>query len=631
MHPTTGFAPVSPRTGALHPLGIDQVRIDDGFWADRQRLNVEAIIPHCLHWETREGWIANFAHTVAGTIVGNRHGREFSDSDVYKLIEAMAWEVGRTGDPALNAEIERLGAEIEAAQREDGYLNTRFGNPGQDGRYTDFAWGHELYNFGHLFQAVVARISTGYDTSSIVRIGLKAADHVLAEFWDREDICGHPEVEVGLAELSRVTGNERYLELSRRFIERRGHGLLPAIEFGQAYFQDDEPFRDSTVLRGHAVRALYLCAAAVDVAVETDDVELLEIARRQFATTLARRTYLTGGMGSHHQDEAFGEDFELPPDRSYCETCAGVGAVMVAWRLLLATGDLTYGDIIERVLYNVIAASPAEDGRSFFYSNPLHRRTHGDLAQKDEASLRVDSSLRAPWFKVSCCPTNVARTVASLSHYVAAVTDDAVALVQYVPGTVRVAGPDGDVELTVATQYPHDGLVRIEVGTAPAPFALRLRIPSWATGATVDGAVVAPGEHRVDGLSAGDVVELVLPLDPRLTLPDERVDAVRGTVAVERGPLVLCAESVDLPEGMSVNELSVDPSSPPVASGTGAVLRGQRLRLRDAAWPYAPDKAVEVAQEIDLPLVPYHSWGNRGPATMRVWLPVSAGVSTSDY
>lgn len=626
MHTTTSFSPVSPRTGALRPLGIDRVRIDGGFWGDRQQLNADAIIPHCLHWETREGWIANFAHTVAGTIAGNRHGREFSDSDVYKLIEAMAWEVGRTGNPELNAQIERLGTEIEAAQYEDGYLNTKFGNPGQDGRYTDFAWGHELYNFGHLFQAATARIRTGYGTSSIVRIGLRAADHVVAEFWDREEVCGHPEIEVALAELSRTTGDNRYLELARRLIERRGHGLLPAIEFGQAYFQDDEPFRDSTVLRGHAVRALYLCAAAVDVAVDTDDAELLEAARLQFVTTLARRTYLTGGMGSHHQDEAFGEDFELPPDRSYCETCAGVGAVMVAWRLLLATGDLSYGDIIERVLYNVIAASPAEDGRSFFYSNPLHRRTPGSPPKKDEASLRVDSSLRAPWFKVSCCPTNVARTVASLSHYVAASTDDAIALMQYVPGSVRVAGPDGDVELTIATQYPHDGRVRIEVATAPTPFALRLRIPSWATGATVNGAATAPGEHRLEGLSSGDTVELVLPLSPRFSLPDERIDAVRGTVAVERGPLVLCAESVDLPEGMSVNEFGVDPSSPLIPSGTGARLRAQGLRLQDSAWPYAPDKALDIAAEFDLHLIPYHRWGNRGPATMRVWLPVSAAA-----
>ncbi|AQP48180.1 hypothetical protein BW730_12405 [Tessaracoccus aquimaris] len=616
----TSPVPVAPSAGPLRPLGIDAVTIDGGFWADRQRLNAEAIIPHALKWETRVGWIPNFGYALDGTIAEHRHGREFSDSDVYKLIEAMSWEAGRTGDPGLEAEIERLGAMVEAVQREDGYVSTKFDNPGQDTRYSDFEWGHELYCFGHLIQAAVARIRTGHPDSAIVRVGLRAADHVLREFGDgaREAVCGHPEIEVALAELSRATGDARYVEQARLFVDRRGHGLLPDIEWGRSYYQDDEPYRSSTVLRGHAVRALYLTAAAVDIAVEQGDAELLDVARRQYDAALARRTYLTGGMGSHHQDEAFGEDFELPPDRSYCETCAGVGSIMVAWRLLLATGDLSYGDVIERTLYNIVAASPAEDGQAFFYANLLHRRTPAAAAPADEQVPRANSSLRAPWFEVSCCPTNVSRTLASLGGYLAAGTDDGVALVLYAPATLTV----GDVRLRVETGYPYDGEVKVHVEQAPAPFALDLRIPAWAEGAAVDGSAASPGAFRVEGVAEGDVVVVNLPVGPRITRPDARIDAVRGTVAVERGPLVLCVESVDLPEGMSVNDLEVYPERGVAADGRGAVIQGRRLDRGDSGWAYgSPHEAPRG--DLAIPLVPYHSWGNRGPVTMRVWLPVA--------
>ncbi|GAB3811747.1 glycoside hydrolase family 127 protein [Tessaracoccus terricola] len=619
MH--TSPVPVAPSSGVLQPIAIDRIAIDGGFWGERQQLNADAIIPHCLKWETRAGWVENFVHTLEGTIHEHRQGREFADSDVYKLIEAMAWEAGRSDDAELDAEIERLGAMIKAVQREDGYLNTNFDNPGQQPRYTDFEWGHELYNYGHLIQAAVARIRTGRADSVIVDVATRVAEHVVREFGQgaNEKICGHPEIEVALAEFARATGDERYLEQASLFIERRGHDLLADIEWGRSYYQDDQPYRDAKVLVGHSVRALYLTSAAIDVAVEKGDAELLEIAKLQYDTALARRTYITGGMGSHHQDEAFGDDFELPPDRSYCETCAGIGSVMVAWRLLLATGDLTYGDAIERALYNVVAASPAEDGQGFFYSNTLHRRTPAEVALPDVQVPRANSSLRAPWFDVSCCPTNVARTFATLAGYVAARTDDGLALVQYAPATLDVDG----IGLKVETGYPYEGGVNVRVTAATEPFVLSLRIPAWASGATVNGQPAEPGVFRLEGVTAGDEVTLVLPLQPRMVRPDARIDAIRGTVAVERGPLVLCAESVDLPEGMSVNELVVDPSGELRPHGAGAVLPGARIAVAEDGWPYAAQPSVEVGEQFDVPLVPYHSWANRGPATMRVWLPVA--------
>lgn len=628
------FMPVAPSEGALRPLGIDSVRITGGFWGHRQQLNREAIIPHALKWETKVGWIDNFVHAAVGDVAGHRQGREFSDSDVYKLIESMAWEVGRTDDPELDAEIERLGTLIEACQCDDGYLSTRFGNPGQEPRYSDFAWGHELYCYGHLIQAAIARMRTGYQ-GTIVRVALRVAEHLLATFGEdgRDDICGHPEIEVALAELSRVTGDPRYLEQARIFLDRRGNGILPDIEFGRAYYQDDEPFRDSTILRGHCVRALYLCAAAVDIAVEQGDAGLLRVAQKQYDAILARRTYITGGMGSHHQDEAFGDDFEMPPDRSYCETCAGIGSIMVAWRLLLATGELGYGDIIERTLYNIVATSPSAHGNAFFYANTLHRRTPAAQSTVDEALPRASSSLRAPWFEVSCCPTNVARTFASLAGLLATSSDEGVQLVQYASAELAVDLASGCVRLSVETNYPDDGRVLISVAEAPGAFVLDLRIPGWAQGAMVDGHAVSPGTHRIEGVTVGRTISLQLPLEPRRTLPDSRIDAVRGTVAVERGPLVLCSESVDLPDGIGIDGYEIEPGAQPRADGdTGAVIAARLITHENAAWPYGAAGAGAGAgrgDAIDVPLAPYYAWGNRGPTTMRVWLPeLGADVTT---
>jgi uncharacterized protein len=634
-------APALPGAGRLRPLGIDEVTITDGFWAERQRVNATATIDHCDAWEQRVGWIDNFAAAAEGTVASTRTGREFSDSDVYKLVEAMAWEVARTGDPHLDARIEELAQMFERVQEPDGYLSTRYGRPGQAPRYSDLAWGHELYCYGHLIQAAVARLRSGR-RDTLVRVALRAADHVCEAFGPDgiASVCGHPEIEVALVELYRATGERRYLAQAQLFVDRRGTGTLPDIEYGRSYYQDDVPVRDADVLRGHAVRALYLTAGVVDLAVETGDDALLETARAQYARTLARRTYLTGGMGSHHQDEAYGDDFELPPDRSYCETCAGVASVMVAWRLALATGDLAWGDVVERALYNVVATSPAADGRSFFYTNPLHKRVPGQEADADEVSPRALSRLRAPWFEVSCCPTNVARTFASLAGYVASADENGVQLHQLVPCTIttRVAG--GDVRLRVDTRYPDDGDVVVQVLEAPeGPWELSVRIPAWARGATVDGAPVDGPVARVAGPSSGGTVRLSVPVAVRVTLPDERVDAVRGSVAFERGPVVLCLESTDLPDGLQVDEVELVPGSDVQDRGPGARVRLRTVAHAERVWPYpdgsvadrhSPSATVPTSDEravaprgadLEVDLVPYHSWANRGPSTMRVWVP----------
>ncbi|MDQ1663553.1 MAG: uncharacterized protein QOJ68_3533 [Blastococcus sp.] len=625
-------APVVPAGGRLSPLGIDEVRITGGFWAERQRVNGAASIRHAQEWMERLGWIGNFDAAREGR--PHRTGREFADSDVYKLLEAMAWEIGRTEDADLEARFTGIVARIAPAQESDGYLNTRFGRPGQAARYSDLEWGHELYCAGHLLQAAVARGRTGGD-DLLVRIARRVADHVCAEFGDDADprVDGHPEIEVALAEFARYTGEERYLQQARRFVERRGRGALQDIELGRAYFQDDEPVRQATVLRGHAVRALYLAAGALDVAADTGDPELLQSVEGQYARTLARRTYLTGGMGSRHEGEAFGADYELPPDRAYAETCAGVGSVMVAHRLLLATGDLRYGDQVERTLFNVVAASPAEDGRSFFYANPLHQREPGAVPDPDAVSPRASSSSRAPWFEVSCCPPNVARTLASLGAYLATKDRAGVQVHQFADADIDTSLADGmPVRIAMRTEYPATGLLRLAVETdSAAPWTLSVRIPAWATGAraTLNGEPVAVGPAAVQVTRAwrsGDELLLELPLVSRWTAPDPRIDAVRGCLAVERGPLVLCLESVDVPDGVPLADLQLVADRPPVDEDGATRVLLRRLPPGPAdGWPYGDAERPPADQDEphEVALLPYHRWANRGPSTMRVWLPVA--------
>ena len=638
---TAPLSPVAPPAGARRPLGQDEVRITGGFWGARQDVNARVTLAHIRSRLESEGWLGNFDLAVAGRLPAGRRGREFSDSEVYKYLEAVAWEIGRRGD----AELDRLFADtvrrVAAAQESDGYLNTQFGRPGQAARWSDLEWGHELYCLGHLFQAAVARGRTrpGAD-DGLLDVAVRAADLICEVFGPggRSAVCGHPEVEVGLAELGRLTGDARYTAQARLFVERRGHGTLADIEWGRSYFQDYQPVRDTSSLHGHAVRANYLAAGAVDVAVDTDDHGLLDALRQQWTRTVARRTYITGGQGSHHQDEAFGEDWELPPDRAYSETCAGIGSVMFSWRLLLADGDAAYADLIERTLYNVLATSPDPRGTSFYYANTLHQRVPGIAADPSTTSPRASSSLRAPWFDVSCCPPNVARTLASLDAYLATVDSAGVQLHQYAPAEIRTTLPDGRaVGFDVETDYPRTGLIRLRiVGDSEAEWTLTLRVPAWAEGATVTvkdaGAAsthdvpTGPVELR-RAFRDGDIVELLLPMAPRFTYADTRIDAVRGCVAVERGPEVLALESVDLPGGLvDVDDVRIDTSAGLRERDGRVWARVQQLHDEDGSWPYSPEPTdgrdtADVTGEV--PLVRYHDWALRGPSTMRVWVPTA--------
>jgi DUF1680 family protein len=633
--------PVLPRSrSVLTPLSLTSVAITGGFWAEKQTLNREAIIPHCDHSLERVGWVENFRAALRGTLETERVGRLFTDSEIYKTMEAMAWENAREDSPEFRSRLEELAGLLEKAQQEDGYLNTFYGYEGGPGRYSDMEWGHELYCYGHLLQAAVAGMrANGPET--LRAIAVRVADHICDTFGPDglQTLCGHPEIETALVELYRETGNRRYLEQAKIFIDRRGHQILGDTMYGgRDYYQDNVPLRQADVLVGHAVRALYLAAGAIDVAVETGDNVLLQKLKEQYDRTLERRTYLTGGMGSNHHGETFGEDFELPSERAYAETCAAIASVHVAWRLLLATGQASYADVIERTLYNSVISSPSFDGKSFFYVNTLHRRSPGIEPEPGVPSLRRTDGTRAAWFTTSCCPTNIARTLSSLGGYAATVNDTGIQIHQYIEGTIsHTMEGNRHISLSMETAYPADGRISLRIDEADgAPWALSLRIPGWSANPKIsingESAEVTQGTTVVTrAWKKGDTVSIDLEVAPRFTYPDSRIDALRGTAAVECGPLVYCLESPDQP-GLDLDLMELDLSSPLIPSedrslapgaasiqAAGFVTEGQF-----DGWPYGSQPTSPVKKRpVALTFSPYFLWANRGTSTMRVWVPAT--------
>ena len=639
---TTGFegpipaGPVAPTADAacrLRPVPVGAVEITGGFWAGRRQVNGEVAIPSGRERLEAAGNLDNL-RVAAGEIDGDVRGPVFMDSDVYKWLEAAAWEYARRPSEKLLEWQREITAVVAAAQQPDGYLDSVVQVREKGERYRDLPWSHEHYCAGHLFQAAVAQARcTG--ERGLLDVAVRLADHLVRTFGEdrRHDVDGHPEVEMGLVELYRETGHREYLELARYFVDARGHGLMEGYGKEPTYFSDRVPVREQTTVEGHAVRAVYLAAGAADVAAELGDAELLAALERQFAAMEATKTYITGGLGGRWDYEAFGDPYELPADRAYAETCAAIGGVYWAWRMLLATGDPRYADVIERTLFNGFLAGVSLGGDEFFYVNPLQLRSG---AHPDEG--RSPAHGRRPWFDVACCPPNIMRTLAELPGYVATTDAEGVQLHQYVSGHVTATVAAGEVRLTTDTDYPWDGLIQVRVEKAPeGEWTLSMRIPAWAEGATLR---VGDEERSVEAgsnasirraWSAGDTVELALPMDVRLMDADERIDDVRGCVAIQRGPLVFAVEQVDQADGVVVDDLRLDPGGTTAAehrrdllSGVTVVSAlGRATRHVAGDWPYRPAGEARAAEgtDVEITAVPYFAWANRGPAPMRVWLP----------
>ncbi|MEV0385881.1 beta-L-arabinofuranosidase domain-containing protein [Nonomuraea sp. NPDC050643] len=597
-------------------------RIQGGFWGARQRVNREVTIPLGGRRIRESGAFANLELAARGA-GGEHRGKVFADSDVYKWLEAVAWERGRGDDESLAGPYAEAAKLVAGAQRADGYLHTHTQLTGRE-RYSDLASSHELYCAGHLMQAAVAAGRATGDRT-LLDVATRFADHLVKDL-PPDALDGHPEIETALAELYRETGTRAYLDLATRMVTTRGHERLPLKgHHGPGIRQDRVPLRQATTVEGHAVRAVYLAAGAADVAAETADADLLAALGRQWRDMVATKTYLTGGLGSVWYGEQFGGPHELAPETAYCETCAAIGSVQWSWRMLLATGEPAYADLMERTLHNAVLPGISLDGDRFFYVNALRVR-----AGANPDDRRAAARGRQDWYGTACCPPNVMRLLSSLDHYVATQDGDGVQLHLYAGGTVRA----GQVLLEVETDYPWDGRVEIVVRETPVhPWTLSARIPSWADPAATDA---EPGTyHRVRrAWRPGDRLALDLGVRPRLTAAVPRLDVARGQVAVERGPLVYCLEQTDHP-GIVVDDLCLagpDLRDGPALSGLPTDVvpvtargRAHAHREEDGGFPYrtaAAPREPEHMGPVDLTFIPYYAWANRGAGPMTIWTPM---------
>ena len=618
-------------------LPLEDVSLSGGFWAERQRVNRDMSVGHGFRMLEAAGNLHNL-RLAAGLSTGEYRGPVFMDSDVYKWLEAVAYAAPPGLGPGVRQQADETIALIQAAQAPDGYLDSYYQVVAPERRWLELNTGHELYCAGHLIQAAVAWLRVG-DDDRLLNVARRLVDHIASIFGPgkRVGAPGHPEIEMALVELYRATGERDHLDLAQFFVDQRGRGLLgPNPRFGGlAYYQDRVPVREAGEIEGHAVRALYLATGVADLYLESGERALLDALLRQWRDLVEHKLYITGGAGSRHNGEAFGHAYELPTERAYCETCAAIASIMWNWRLLLATGEARFADLIERTLYNGFLSGVSLDGERFFYVNPLLSRGQPEVVGRGGVQ-------RQAWFLVACCPPNVMRLLATLGHYLASRDASGVQVHQYAPATLQAELSGGRrVVLRLETDYPWDGAVRVTVVQSDGtPWSLQLRVPAWCAapevrlnGADLDVTPQANGYvgiHRAWG--AADCLELRLPVMPRLTEPHPRIESARGCVAIERGPLVYCLEQVDSASA-SVLDVCLDPAAPLGETWRADLLGGivtvqaSGEAVEVTTWgastfrPLQPG-AGAAQQPVQLTAIPYFAWANRQPGPMRVWIPL---------
>ncbi len=616
------------------PLAAVTLRV--GFWQARQQLIRRVTLPAQYEWCRRTGRID--AWRLKWKPGQPRKPHIFWDSDIGKWIEAAAYSLMTKPDTALRRRVERLIDRIAQAQRRDGYLNPYFTvvEPGR--RWTNLRDAHELYGAGHLMEAATAYHQATGDTR-LLRVLCRYADHIDRTFGRRRGqkrgYCGHPEIELALVKLYRAIGEKRYLRLAEYFVNERGR--QPYYFAGEAGARGEEmpvtsaiyrctqshrPVRKQREAVGHAVRAMYLYAGMADVARETGDRTLRAACRRLWDSVTQRRMYLTGGIGSTRQGEAFTFDYDLPNETAYTETCAAVGLVLFAHRMLQLEADARYADVMERALYNGVLSGISLDGRQFFYANPL--AVTPASAPFLQPPMAVE---RQSWFDCACCPPNLARLVLSLGGYACSRRDDTLYVHLYVSGSVSLR----DIYVTFETNYPWDETVRLTVWPRwPGRFTLALRIPGWCAGATIDGR--APKVRKGYALltrhwEAGDRVELRLPMPVMRIESHPRTRMNAGRVALQRGPIVYCIEEAD--HGPQLHQVVLPRNAPltahfePKLLGGVCVITGRAQREVRDGWGdalYRSDPRRPRFKTVQLRAVPYFAWANRGRGEMRVWI-----------
>lgn len=629
----------------IRPVALRDVQVADGFFSRYADLVREEVIPY--QWEAlndripgaeKSGCIRNF-RIAAGQEAGEFTGMVFQDSDIGKWLEAVAYSLTTHPDAALERTADEVIELLEAAQREDGYLDTYFIVKDPKNRWKCLRDCHELYCAGHLLEGAVAYWqATGKDR--FLNVMRRYVDYIATVFGRGEGQMrgypGHEEIELALCKLYDVTGEKKYLDLAAYFIDERGRDPKYFLEErktrgdafhwegndaqGMEYFQSHAPVREQTEAVGHAVRAVYLYSGMADVAMRTGDEGLLEACRRLYRNIADKRLYVTGAIGSTYIGEAFTFDYDLPNDTAYAETCASVGLIFFMKRMLEADGAAEYGDMMERALYNTVLAGMAMDGKSFFYVNPLEVFPEAD--EKDPSKRHV-KTVRQKWFACACCPPNVARLLADLGSYIYRRKGSAVTADLFIGS--RLALPGG-AELIQTSEVPFGGKVTFTLRGAAQEFSLRVRCPEWAEGVTCtapcrkENGYIAIQKDWQDG----DSVTLVFGMEPRRIYANPLVRQDAGKVCLMRGPLVYCLEEAD--NGANLHLLRL-PEGEPVETvrGEGALFGMTLLRAKGRRFVphgsrlYAPDRQGRE-EETRLTFVPYFAWGNRDKGEMAVYV-----------
>ncbi|MGI6653573.1 MAG: glycoside hydrolase family 127 protein [Christensenellales bacterium] len=578
------------------PVSFERVTGINGFWKDRMDAVRETTVRVCLDYCKSTGRIANF-RKAAGWEQGAHQGIYFDDSDVYKVLEGVAYLLTDGRCPALEQEADEIIDAICAAQWDDGYINTYYTLTDREKRWTDMAR-HEAYCIGHMVEGAIAYAQATGKTKWL-DTAIRAVEHMMDVFGPgkRTWITCHQELELALVRLWRHTGRQDFLHFAQFLVEQRGHGhlkseLFEKYGFGPDYCQDDVPARELTRVTGHAVRAMYYYSALADIAAITADQGLYAALLRLWADVVPGNLYLTGGIGQDAANEGFTRPFHKPNLTAYCETCAAIGMALWNQRMNLLTGEAKYADLVETELYNGVLAGLQLDGSKFFYENPLSS---------------VGKHHRKPWYGCSCCPTNLVRFVPSVGGYAYAVQDSMLVVNQFVPGTARVPMAQGEAVLTVDTRYPLDGQVHLHV-TGPVQ-NLRLRKPGWCTSwtLTVNGKNIQPEMQNgyLDvPVQADDHIAFSMDMPVRVVNDDPRVLENQGRVAVCRGPLVYCAEECDNP-GFVREYFHAE-----LPMGTGAWHTQHADMLG----------GIVLLKNDQRTLIPYYAWDNREPGAMTVWM-----------
>ncbi|WP_136689256.1 glycoside hydrolase family 127 protein [Halorhabdus amylolytica] len=642
------------------PVSVEDATIDDEFWTPRIETVRETTIDFVYDRLVESGRIENF-RVAAGHVDGEFQGRFYNDSDVYKWLEGACYFLATDEDSELRKRIDEVVDLLVDAQEDDGYLNTYFQLVEPEMKWTNLHVLHELYCAGHLFEAAIAHEeATGEER--LLDVATAFADHIDRRFGPdgKDGVPGHEEIELALVKLYRVTGEERYLDLAQYFVDRRGAAdsrlayevshpeeiagepsdhVVDDGEYDGRYLQDHAPLREQETVEGHAVRAMYFYTGAADVALETDDEELLDVLEGLWENMTTKRMYVTGAVGSSHVGERFTEDYDLPNDTSYAETCAALGSILWNQRLLQLTGEARYGDLQSRTLYNAFLAGLSLDGRRFFYANPHEMGTDGHPLH-DEDPNRF-AAQRQGWFETACCPTNVPRLVGSLGSHVYAVGNASLYVNHHIGSEATVELGETTVTVDQETAFPWDAETTISVTPEePLTFELALRIPSWCSDVSVTVAAsdgerteesveASPGEFcRIEREWApGDEVRFGAGFPVQFLRGHPALESDAGRVAVQRGPIVYCLEGTDSPRPL--HQVELDPDGDVGIEHDDELLDGVTTLDLDALVPeesswtdeelYKPDSQVDT-EPVTVRAIPYYGWANRGEDEMRVWV-----------